>query len=324
MRPPRWFLLALMLARPAIALPVLRLSPETRCVFAGQEMERTLEFGERVSGSLVWSADVLPTHRPLARREVVLERLKETTLRIPVPPLRDGLEMTIELHGTLRPEDGLPLEFRNQFQAMAVNAFAEPERQRLARSLHILESDERLAACLAENGIQARTVRGPGQLSADQRGILLLGPDTRLDREDFGGDLARLAEGGWRVVVIEPAPGFLPLPPAERVALATETVVADLGKWLHPRFGSRKWGLALAAKQGGAGLETSRDSLPFCWAEFAYASGGTMVCTTLPILSAWNEEPTPRYLLRAILADRQAPAAPAPDSSSHPSETNQE
>jgi len=303
MRFPSWF--PLVLALPVAAVPALRMSPSSPCVFAGREVERTVEFGEEVSGTLSWSVDVLPTRRPLVRHELVLDRMRKAALRIPVPPLRNGVEMTLELRAALRPQGGVPSELREQFRVMSPEAFSAADRVRLARSLYIVDPAGELGKCLAGCGVTPQVARDPHRLATDKAGILLLAPGAQLARRGLGDALVRLAKGGWRVVVVEPAAGFLAFPPADRFFIGTEAVVPRLGKWLRPRFGTRKGGLALATRRDRVALETGAESKHFCWAELEYASGGSMVFIALPIVSAWADEPTPRYVLRAVLAAKQ-------------------
>jgi hypothetical protein len=265
-----------------------------------------VEFGEEVSGQFSWSVDVLPTRRPLVRRERTVEKVRRIALAFAVPPVRSGVTMMLEVRGTFQGRDGSSRELRESLWAMAPAVFSDEDRARLGDDLCLLDFGDLLSKHLAACGVTPRRVRDPGALKAGAKGILLVGPGAQLDRSRLGAQLTELAGSGWRVVVLEPAAGQFAFAPSERFSLTTSVAVTKLDKRLWPDFGTQDRGFALQTKRGQVVLELGVKSARSCWAEFGYASGGSMVLTALPVVSAWNEEPTPRYLLRAMLV----PAAP--------------
>jgi hypothetical protein len=298
-------------ALPVLAAPALRLSSACPCVFAGQPAERVVEFGEEVSGDFSWSVHVLPTRRLLMRREQAVERARRIAFSFPVPTLRSGVAMTLEVRGVLKARDGSSAELKERIWALPPKAFSAADRSQLDRELYVLESGDTLTKHLAECGIAPRRVPDPAALATATKGVLLVGPGAQLDRSRLGERLAEAAANGWRVIVLEPAPAQFAFAPSERFSLTTSVAVAKLDKRLWPGFGTQDKGFALSTRRGQVVLELGVDSAKSCWAEFGYASGGSMILTALPVASAWSEGPTARYLLCAMLVPPAEPRASA-------------
>jgi hypothetical protein len=298
----------LLVALEGVTAPKVIIETGSPCVFANTEVRRTVELGEEATGHLSWSVDILPTRRPVARRELAIQSRRRIELPLPVPPLKDALCMDVELRVSFEPVAGRQSTANAVLHAMSRQPFVGGEADRVSRSLWVADAAGPLPACLKEIGLVPQVTEDLQRLPADKTGILLVGPGRRLNENRFGSRLADLAAKGWLVVVLEPAAGEMLLPTSERFSMSGASVVTRLDKRLYPQFGAPATGLSLSTWRNAVVLETGAKAASACWAELAYASGGTMVVTTLPIVGAWHEDPTPRYLLRAMLRRRIAPA----------------
>lgn len=318
MRPRAWAwlgalaALAVLSSARSVAAPV-ELLPATPCVFAGRETTRTVKISGLPAASqsvtASWSLRTEAGHRTLAAADstaVAVGGSAAVSMTWPVPEVKPGAAVALRVSVCIAGTDLPPQTAEWTVVALPEDAFADWPRPREA--LRLYDPEGRADVLTGAGGPPLVAIRSLAGLAGQPPAVLLVGPGLDPGRRDLAPQFWELVAAGWTLIVLEPAPGSLPLPGADGprlgdIRLADARVVAEFDKRLLPLPSPCPTGLALAVHGREPALEAGVAGAPLRWAEFGAADGpGRLWVTTLPMVTSWAESPWGRYLLRAGLA----------------------
>jgi len=295
--------------------------------FAGREAELHVIVTptQAIEGRAAW---VLTVDRaPVARREVPLvaspDKPARLTLRLPLPPVRDGVVLPARLTLEVQGPDGKPLgRLQRSLWLFPDNPFAG--RAAWLRGLKITLHDpaRTTAPTLKAAGIPFDEAPIPAALAALDTGLALIGEGASFkDEPGLLDTLTRLGARGVPVLCLAPADGRLDLaalewPGGPRLAGLTWRR-GDAITRLDPRLDAAAWPprgrtaastLTLATEDGRVIAQVGPGGDGWPWLEAEYERpGGKLVVFGFGLIAAWPDGPTPRYLLAALLEHLTAP-----------------
>ncbi|MBU1909115.1 MAG: hypothetical protein KJ726_03620 [Verrucomicrobia bacterium] len=308
------------LAVDAGSAPSLRLRDPWSTVFGGREVAFEVEIvtsDQEWEGRLGWSLSF--GDRVVARREMAV-RAKAgepavASLAMSIPEVKEGVILGGVLAVTLTDAAGATLDTASKaLRVFHENPFAD--RGAWLKNLNILLFDPtgRTTALFEQAGIPHRLLRDYN-LPANEPGLWLVGEGVSFDEyRGLAQTLFQAASLGRQVLCMAPASGSLAVPglgsgqeewPVS-IRLSGPAVIAELDK----RLDAKDWqdcgpinvrGLAMKDPGVMTVLDPGEETKGWAWVRMDYTGGGGVNFCGIPIVSAWECGPTPRYLLLRLL-----------------------
>ncbi len=290
-------------------------------VFGGTEVtwQATLSGEIPAGATLAWEHTA--NQRVLSRGEVPVDRKEDRrpaarfTVRIPATKPEVVLETQLAL--AVIPGNAGKVPVTGLTQTVWIfpdDPFEQRQAQMKEQHLRLLDLDGKGMKLWESTGIPVVRVAGPKDLEELGAGTLIVSEGTSLQRQRWlGAALLKSAAAGAKVLWIAPNEGSLPFPvtpgadssPLLSLTFRQSDVIRDLDKRLDAEMWRSHEKLALsyrpAAERGHMVLEIDPIYAGWSWVEVTHANGGRLILCGFPLLSTWNDGPTPRYLLARIL-----------------------
>lgn len=304
-------------------------------VFGGTEVTwRAMLPGEIPAGATVaWEHTA--NQRVLARGEVPVEREADRrptvrfTVRIPATKPEVVLETQLTL--AVIPANAGKTPAAGLTQTVWIfpdDPFVQRQQQLKRQQLRLLDLDGNGIRQWESTGIPVVRLAGPAELEEFGSGTLIVSEGVSLQRQRWlGAALLKSAAAGARVLWIAPREGSLPFPgsagadssPLLSLSFRQKDVIRDFDQRLDAEMWRSHEKPTLSyrptAERGHVVLEGNSSDAGWSWVEVTHANGGRLILCGYPLLSTWNDGPTPRYLLARILesfADQAEASQPTP------------
>lgn len=308
---------ALIPAPPAGAAMELALAEPRRAVFAGQPtaLRFRVEGQPSPGASLYW--ELTGNGRRLASGRAPLDEEGGIQVAVEAPDMREGLVFEARLRaGVLSPDDDwISNRVTRALDLVGRPLVAARGPRPAERDLKLYDPGGDTAAALDRAAIpyqRVDSIEAPQVAGSD---VLLLGEGSDLrGKRRLTGHLTQLAQAGLRVVAL--APESLGLDLDGRQVGRSRPAALSLSR--RPPDSARKaeWYRAWRARAGDAGtgglriarygsisrVAVAGDDPGWHWLEAEYPRrGGRLVVYTESLLADWDDSPSPRQQLLAIL-----------------------
>lgn len=304
-----------------------------KAVFADTDQTWTVGVGGVPAGGLLtWS--VAMNERVLARGEAELipaaERAKnagerQATIEWHTPALKPGVVMLARWALAVHVDRRQIAETSFDAWLFPVDPFALRRDWLKSLDLHLLTTDSVVVRRLETAQIPFRRVNGRSGLERLPNGVLVVaGVDSADQRRSLGVAIEAFVRRGGRCLWIAPPADTTVLDATiasdvawRRWDVRREDVVNAFDKRLDERFWTRTEArvvpMHLTARRGeGSSSQmvwhTGVQNAGWPWLSGTTESGGQLVVCGFPLLSVWDQEPTPRYLFTQILASFASPS----------------
>jgi hypothetical protein len=294
-------------------------------VFGGGEQSfRYVVSGESaLDGRVTWALS--RDSRALARGETAAQSPAgeplTVTFRVEVPAVKEGVVFPCELSVAYVPQGAAEAAatHRRTLWMFPKDAFAD-RKQWLARlAIRLFDPEKKTAERFSKAGIPFTDVRTTDALAAVREGLVIVGEGVSLKEErGLAPAMRQAAEAGVPVLCLALRGGEMPLP-AEGVSEAGGKPPvwmtfrrADVITELDKRLDCKTWApgrevtassLVLSAERRVSAVEAVKGDRGWSWMDVAFEGGGRIVVCGFPIVSGWEESPTPRYLLLRVLEE---------------------
>ena len=308
-------LLAAIRACPAgEAASILREEPWS-CYFAGREIALHYLLTEpgastaRVTWSLAVEDQVV--RRGESAVTAAPGRLGRLELRLALPEARPGtvISATVALAA-----DGGP-RLTHPLWIFPEDPLADRRRALEEMKIVLFDPVGTTARVLQQSRVPVRSVRDVSALAATERGTIVIGEGVSLNQwRTLGRTMIETAARGVPVLCLAPAEGSLPMPGLGGAGLPQPSgfflrqadVITSFDKRLDTHWppDGKATAAAIEVASGRSGItgEISAGDRGWPWLELTFPAGRTrLVVCGLAIISKWDAEPTPRYLLVHLL-----------------------
>jgi hypothetical protein len=234
------------------------------------------------------------------------------------PPLKPAvvqeaeLTVTLEADGQKEPAN----TYKKKIWIFPADPF--PDRKKWLEGLEIKLFDPdpktKTAAALKDLEVPFEDVPRVGGLDDVKAGVIVIGEGASFkDEPELMPALVRAAQRGVHVLCLAPAAGNFALPGSDAQAAADSLSLRrqDIIRKLDKRFDADAWppegkvvasSLALKADEGKVVADVLADPKGWPWLAVDFpAKKGRLVVCGFSLLGAWEQTPTPRYLLAAML-----------------------
>ncbi|PAY18986.1 hypothetical protein CKO51_13605 [Rhodopirellula sp. SM50] len=286
-------------------------------LFANQDFDYQLQLTSRhaTRGRLSWQLKLL--HRTLGRgeRSLDLQATKTTTVDLPlrIPPLKPGVAREATLQVSFVTADQESTSELRKLWLFSRDPFADRQQWLQHFEIALYDPKGKTGELFSQGKIPYRMIRSLDASNSNRRGVVIIAPGVSLKSKPSLAQTAwELAAGGRIVLWFAPRDGSFDLDfSAENKApgnfsLAGSTIV----KRLDHRLDRGHWsgretdtiGLKLGVRRNRPQLQVTSGADGWFWfeAEFENPAGRLIVCGG-DLTDRWEESPTPRYLLAAML-----------------------
>ncbi len=313
---------AILLSAGSRADPAIALQENRHCVLGGRRVRLHARVSSSAAGRMRLAWMLRAGDRVLLRREqeATVSGADSATVAIelPVPPVGEGVVMPLELTVSAAPVAAGQGAVRLSRRLWVFPADPFGGRQQWLRELRIrvLDPEGVTERVLAEAGVPFESVQRAAVLEEESRPVTLV-TGTGISFVDYpalGGQLARLAARGHKVLCLSPRDGQLPLPGAANADLPPPAALDfrrnDIIRELDKRLDATPWasadrladvGVRVAALGARIVWEVTPAGSGWPWAAVKFEAGGRFVFCGFPIIECWQSGPTPRFLLLRIL-----------------------
>lgn len=314
----------------------LQLASGSTAVFA----DGTYVYEVELISSEAWSGIVQiehsVQHRTLARKELAVtlaaNTLERKTFELTMPPVNTLVVQKTHLQcRCLQPQDDETAStLEKDIFVFPREAFAGRQEWARRLKLHVFDPEGNTVRRLEQADVPFERVRTLQNLASRSEGMVLVGSGLRFRQSgSFAETLAGLAQRGVPVLCLAPKAAEIPLtfgvgiPATEELALTGMTFrSADIIRELDPRLdpaallstsegvSSESCRVHLICERGRVLARMQQDSadIPVTttdrgwpWLRVDYRGGGLVTYCGFDIVGRWDNGPTARYLLIAIL-----------------------
>jgi hypothetical protein len=304
--------LLLMGAAPAIA--------EVKCVplgedvlfFGGQTITLNYELSSSRTEAVTFSWHVAVKQTVIASREKTVEltadKRAETGFKLELPRPRAGspleMELLIKIDGRLVHRRPLKVVLRNPLE-------------RFPLPIVLFDPAGQTAAALAKSGVKHRAVPRESELNSARKSAIVVGEGVSWKGlRTLSRTLHDCLERDNRIVVLRPSEGELSLTtligrPEEKSgrlqfagAEAYAKLIPEFARSSVYKRAEPPTTLKLVGTRTDVMLGLQDNAFGWWWMRYQpdHSRGRLAICT-LPVISEWDEDPLPRYLLAALLND---------------------
>ncbi|QDV45417.1 hypothetical protein Enr13x_52960 [Stieleria neptunia] len=286
-------------------------------LFANHDFDYRIQLTSRQAtrGRLSWQLTVL--HRTLGRGEqsVDLQARKTTTVDLPlrIPPLRPGVAQEATLQVSFVTAGQASTSDERKLWLFSRDPFAGRQHWLQRFEIELYDPVGKTGELFSQAKLPYRMIRSLDALDLHRRGVVIIAPGVSLkSKPALAQTVWELAAGGRIVLWFAPRDGSFDFGfSAENKApgnlsLAGSTIVKGLDHRLDPGHWSDREsdtiGFRFAARRNRPQLQVTSGADGWWWfdAEFDDPAGRLIVCGG-DLTDRWQESPTPRYLLAAML-----------------------
>jgi len=260
--------------------------------------------------------------RAVLRRETALNRKPGeppmAELRIPVPPVKEGVAVSATLRIDALAPDGRQLaHLDKRLWVFHEDAFAVHAETLKKLDIRLFDPEETTSGLLKGAGVPFRDVRNVDAFAESGDGVLLIGAGVSFDDyQSLFAESAKAAAKGCHVIVLAPAGGSFEIPGTAESELPRPSAVTwrrdDVIHRLDKRLDTVAWApgvtparcsLQLAVPRRHIGAQVIDDPADWPWFRAEFANGGRLTVCGFRITETWADSPTPRYVLLRILTE---------------------
>jgi len=296
--------------------------------FAGQETKRhfTLSSPFPFKGKLAWRLSL--KEGTIARGEVAVsleqDNPQQVGIHLKLPHLKEGVSLGTELSLTAyEDETDEPAASRTErIWILTENPFAERQEWLKGLQIRLFDPVGMTEKALQSLEIPFESVYHFAYNANSVPGCTIVGEGASLEKGNLCRSLLELAKKGETILCLAPADGVFVLQDDkadEQVPLAIHLRRNDLIQELDKRLDATAWppdgtlqtkGVVLAeSREVGQVLAEVVSGYPgWPWLEMKFESGGSLSLCGFSVIEKWNDTPTPRFLLLALL-ERGTPAS---------------
>jgi len=306
---------------PTKPFPVLQSAGYQQCVLAGQEAQFGFSLvdgsGEnlRVGWSLVSKGRILARGSSNALCMGDGSEAMPYSFTIPIPKLREGVVLPVELKITLAVE-GQNLSFTHQLYIYSRDPFPAQKAFLEQAKIKLFDSDGKTAALLEENEIPHTRLLNLAAIDLVTEGIVLVGEGVSFRKQrKLAKSLMQAASRGVSVLCLAPSEGDFPLMVdghdlhirPRRFAIADGDFVRRYDK----RFDTiaSLSNLSLTSRRNEVVISVGEGADHWSWlnldipARKTDAADGRLMICCLGIVSRWDSSPVPRHLFAHLLQE---------------------
>ncbi len=290
------------------------------------------------AGKLVWQ--LAGGSRTLFSGEVAatIEANSESIvpIRIPIPPVRDGVGLETRLQLQYSSATGHSQSFQQSLWILSRNPFIGKSQWLEKLNITLFDPQGRTRASFESAGIPFRQVREVAALKNVESGIVVVGEGVSLNvYASLWDALTTLAERGLQAICFAPSEGRVDLPGTRSsvgrkpssIALRHSDVILEFDK----RLDWRAWSKDARLSVGGLDIDTSRGQVvgefvlndsSWPWIEVRYSqesggvisnepktqdtygaaisSAGRLIVCGFGVVEFWDSNPSSRYFLTSL------------------------
>ena len=268
----------------------------------------------RFNGALTWLHSA--GQRTIARGEIPITEAREVSIRLKIPPGREGVALETTLTASLQQRGGgeAVASHSRRVWIFPHDPFAGRRRWLEALEIRLFDPQGDTREAFNALSIPVQEVRNPAALAQVKSGVLIIG--ERVSWRDYralGEMLPEVAAKGVSVLCLAPADGAFVLPgtretqrPAPRsVSLRREELITKYDKRLDAAAWNSR-GELIASWMDVAGdrrqvtVEVAADEAGWPWLEVDYSSRGKWIVCGLGVIQHWDASPNARFFLAAL------------------------
>lgn len=290
-------------------------------IFAGGERTFRYTVDRVLTGRVTWMLS--RESRVLTRGEVALpmaaDEARMIEFRVAIPEVKDGVVFACDLTVALVPQDAseAAVTSRRTLHLFPKDPFIDRQQWLKNLGIRLFDPEKKTAERFTKAGIPFAEIRTTDVLAAVRDGLVVVGEGVSLKEErGLAAAMGRAAEAGVPVLCLALRNGDMPMPPAgadasadkalARLTFRRADVVAELDKRLDwttwaPDRDAVASSLVLSAERRVVAVEVVNGDRGWAWMEAMFPGGGRLVVCGFGIGAAWDDSPTPRYLLLRLL-----------------------
>lgn len=239
----------------------------------------------------------------LVLSDAVAARGENETIDYTFPPLRDGVVVA----GMINVQDSTGI------RSKPIWLFSRKPEYPVFNNLQIFDPIGITAPLLASNGIICHPVFNVNGLADATNGRLIVGAGISTDEDkSVAPALFAAAARGVHILWLTPAAGRMNFPGEETgtkpaMDFRDADVISSWDKRLQPEDWRSTKAVETSFRLGGdrrvVEMEWSTTGTGWCWLDVRWPSGGRLVISGISIITAWEDNPAPRFLLAEWLSD---------------------
>jgi hypothetical protein len=253
-------------------------------------------------------------------RELSLNPGESQILSLPVtfPEVKSGAiypaELSISFIAT--GANQVSTNIRTQIWLFPADAFSDQSRLMKELDLGLFDPIEKTAQHFKDAGIQVEIIPRTEALRTSSHQTIVIGEGLNLkEYRGFDRLLLELAEQGKTVILLAPAGGDIGFSSTPLTGTPPQSMIfkrLDIIRELDKRLDASEWSpnreilassLVLQGNHADVEgrIETERNPAGWPWVDLRWKNGGRLLICGFAIVSQWETNPTPRYLLLRML-----------------------